>query len=84
MPAQLLSVVCADYQAKLATKFRHARAVTDAARRYQRGDATQIDVILFHLRALRELHDASAELLFAADTAVTVLMEFGERKAIES
>jgi len=80
MPVQLLNVVCADYQATLDAQCRHSRALTDAADRYQRGDTGQLAAIARHLQALRDLHHAASELLFAADTAVTTLIGSDEAR----
>jgi hypothetical protein len=75
MPIQLLQTVCADYQANLERQSGRTRALSDAVQRYQRGDTNQINAMVRELQALRELRDSSADLAFAADTAVTTLID---------
>lgn len=65
---------CADYQAKLLAKARHASALAEAVQRYEGGASHQLETIARHVQALRELDAESVELLFAADAAVTAML----------
>ena len=72
MPQALLQIICADLTANHEARGRLNRTLVMDVEEYARSrDVNQLIKLAVNLEEMRKLHQVAADLLFAADAAIT-------------